>query len=88
MFKKSRRSGSRANGRRLLVKLGILSVVALTGAYNWRRVKPALGTAAATARIQRSARAELLVGVLVIIVTAVLVATPPPMDMPTMSHGS
>ncbi len=79
-------------GRTLLVKLAILSIVALTGAYNWLRVKPTLGTAASTARIQRSARVELLVGVLVIIVTAVLVATPTPMDMQmdmqTMSQGS
>jgi putative copper export protein/methionine-rich copper-binding protein CopC len=75
-------------GQTLLVKLAVLSVVALTGAYNWLRVKPALGTAAGTARIQRSARAELLVAVLVIIVTAALVATPPPVDMPTMSQES
>lgn len=72
-------------GRTLLVKLAILSVVALTGAYNWLRVKPTLGTAAGTARMQRSARTELVVGVLVIIVTAVLVATPTPMDMASMS---
>lgn len=71
-------------GRMLLLKLAILSLVAGTGAYNWRRVRPTLGTAAATTAMQRSARIELLAGVLVIAVTAVLVATPTPMDIQGM----
>lgn len=71
-------------GRTLLLKLAFLSAVAGTGAYNWRRVKPTLGTAAATTAVQRSARIELLAGVLVIAVTAVLVATPTPMDLHRM----
>jgi copper transport protein len=65
-------------GRVLLIKLAILAVVAAIGVYNWRRVKPALGDDAGTRRMQRSATTELGVGVLVVIVTAVLVATPPP----------
>ena len=68
-------------GRLLLIKLAILAVVAAIGAYNWRRVKPALGDAAGTKRMQRSATMELGVGVLVVIVTAILVATPPPTDV-------
>lgn len=71
-------------GRTLLLKLAILSVVAGTGAYNWLRVKPTLGTAAGAMRIRASARVELMVGLLVLIVTAVLVATPTPMDMQGM----
>lgn len=67
-------------GRTLLIKLAILSVVIATGAYNWLKVKPALGDDLGTQRIRRSANAEVAVGVLVLIVTAVLVATPPPMD--------
>jgi copper transport protein len=67
-------------GRILMVKLAILSVVALTGAYNWLRVRPSLGTDAGAARIRRSASVEVAVGVLVLIVTAILVATPTPMD--------
>jgi copper transport protein len=67
-------------GRVLLIKLAILAVVAAIGAYNWRRVKPALGDAAGTRQIQRSATTELAFGVFVVIVTAVLVATPPPRD--------
>jgi copper transport protein len=71
-------------GKTLLVKLAILSVVACTGAYNWRRVKPALGSPTGTVRIRKSARLEVAVGVLVILVTAVLVATPIEMDAGAM----
>lgn len=70
-----------AYGQTLLIKLGLLSAVIATGAYNWLKVKPALGNDVGTQRIRRSATAELAVGVLVLIVTAVLVATPPPMEM-------
>jgi putative copper export protein len=69
-------------GRTLLVKLAVLSLVAGTGAYNWRRVRPALGDDAGTARLRRSAAAELAVGALVLLATAVLVATPTPVDGP------
>lgn len=67
-------------GQTLLLKLAILSVVAGTGAYNWLRVKPALGGVEGAIRIRRSATLELAVGVLVLVVTAALVATPTPMD--------
>ena len=65
-------------GRTLLLKVGLLSVVFGTGAYNWRRVRPALGTARAASHLRRSATLELTAGALVLIVTAFLVATPPP----------
>ena len=68
-------------GRTLLWKLAILSVVAGTGAYNWLRVKPSLGNEVATKRVRRSASVELIVAVLVLAVTAVLVATPTAMDL-------
>ena len=68
-------------GRTLLIKLAILSVVIGTGAYNWLKVRPALGDDVGTRRIRRSATVEVAVGVLVVIVTAILVATPPPMEM-------
>lgn len=67
-----------AYGRTLLLKLGFLSVVFGTGAYNWLRVKPALGDAAAAARLRRSAALEVAVGVVVLAVTAILVATATP----------
>ena len=65
-------------GQVLLVKLALLALVAALGYHNWRRVRPALGTDEATARLERSAAMELAVGALVIIITAVLVATPTP----------
>lgn len=67
-------------GRTLLVKLAVLSVVFGTGAYNWLKVKPALGTESAAGRLRRSATLELAVGVVVLAVTAVLVATATPMS--------
>jgi putative copper export protein/methionine-rich copper-binding protein CopC len=72
-------------GLTLLLKLGVLSLVAASGAYNWLRVKPTLGTEEAGRRIRRSATAELVVGVVVLLVTAVLVATPTAMDVRAMS---
>jgi putative copper export protein/methionine-rich copper-binding protein CopC len=65
-------------GRALLVKLALLGGVAALGFYNWRRVLPTLGDDAATHRLRRSARAELGLGLVVLLVTAVLVALPTP----------
>lgn len=65
-------------GRTLLIKLGVFSLVLGTGAYNWLRVKPALGDRAAARRLRRSATIELGIALLVLAVTAVLVATPLP----------
>jgi putative copper export protein len=65
-------------GRTLLLKLGTLAVVAATGAYNWRRVLPALGQPAASVRLRRSSLVELLAALVVLVITAALVATPMP----------
>jgi putative copper export protein/methionine-rich copper-binding protein CopC len=67
-------------GITLLVKLTVLGVVALTGFYNWRVVKPRLGTDAATQHLVRSARVEVTVAVVVLLITAILVASPTSMD--------
>jgi len=75
-------------GRTLLLKLGILSVVAGTGAYNWLRVKPTLGDVVGARRVRRSARVEVAVALLVLVVTAVLVATPTSMDEQMMQNHS
>ena len=64
----------------LLVKLAVLGLVALTGFYNWRIVQPRLGTPAATVQLRRSAIVEVGVALLVLLVTAVLVASPTSMD--------
>lgn len=65
-------------GRTLLLKVGIFSCVAVVGAYNFLRVRPALGEAKGAARLRRSGTMELLLALGVLIVTAVLVAIPPP----------
>jgi putative copper export protein/methionine-rich copper-binding protein CopC len=67
-----------AYGRTLLLKVGIFAGVALVGAYNFLRVRPALGEAKGAARLRRSGTVELLLALAVVIVTAVLVALPPP----------
>lgn len=68
-------------GQVLLVKLALLSVAAGTGAYNWKRVLPNLGSDTATARLRKSATLELAAALAVLVVTAVLVATPMPGEM-------
>jgi len=68
-------------GKTLLVKLAILGIVTATGAYNFLYVKPRLGKLDGVKHIRRSATIEVTVAVLVLLVTAVLVATPTAMDM-------
>ncbi len=65
-------------GQLLLVKLGLVAVVAVAGAINWRRVLPRLGEPSATRTLQRSAKFELAAALVILVVTAVLVATPTP----------
>lgn len=71
-------------GQLLLVKLGLLGGVAALGWYNWRRITPALaaGEASAPSRLRRAVLAELLLGLLLLAVTAVLVGTGLPIDEP------
>jgi putative copper export protein len=65
-------------GQLLLVKVVLVSAMAGVGAFNWRRVLPRLGESRATVRLQRSSGVELLLAVMVLVVTAVLVATEMP----------
>lgn len=69
-----------AYGKTLLLKLGLLTAVFGTGAYNWLRVRPALGGGDPDGprRLRRSAIFEIGVGVVVLLVTAALVATATP----------
>ena len=72
-----------AYGRTLLVKLALLTLVTALGAWNWRRLRPALAAdEGAALRLRRSSLAELALGAVVLAVTAVLVATPTPLDGP------
>lgn len=68
-------------GHLLLTKLALMAVAAGTGAFNWKWVLPSLGSDAATTRLRRSAIVELAAALLVLVVTAVLVATPMPSEM-------
>lgn len=65
-------------GRTLVVKLALVVLVAALGAFHWRRARPALGTEDSARSLRRSAAAELAIAALVLVVTAILVATPPP----------
>ena len=65
-------------GRVLLLKVLLLSGVGATGAYNWRRVRPAMGHEPGAARLRKSATAELALGTLLLAATAILVAMPAP----------
>ncbi len=75
-------------GRTLLLKVGVLMLVFGTGAYNFLRVMPALGSDTGTRRLRRSAGFELAVGAVVLAVTAVLVATSPPRDTGGMHQAA
>lgn len=75
-------------GRTLLVKLAVLSLLFGTGAYNWLKVRPALGDEVAAHRLRRSAGLEVAVGIVVLAVTAVLVATPPPIERMSPAGGA
>jgi putative copper export protein/methionine-rich copper-binding protein CopC len=63
-------------GRLLALKIGLVLLTMTMGAYNWKVVKPALGTEAATRDLKRSARSEVAMGAIIIVITAILVATP------------
>jgi putative copper export protein len=65
-------------GYTLILKLCIVAVVFGLGAWNWRRVRPTLGTGDAAVRIRRSATGELAAAALVLAVTAILVSLPSP----------
>jgi putative copper export protein len=65
-------------GIALLVKLVLVLIVVVLGAWNWRRVRPSLGSEGSEETIRRSARMELTFAGLVLIATSVLVTLPSP----------
>ena len=68
-------------GRLLLAKVALVGVAAGLGAYNWRRVTPRLGSPeGAGAFMSSTARSEIAMGLLVLLLTAVLVVTSHPME--------
>jgi copper transport protein len=65
-------------GTYLLIKVAIFVLVALTGAYNWRRMLPTLGEESGARKIRRTASLELAIGAVVLAITAALVVMTPP----------
>ncbi len=70
-----------AYGITLLVKLAVVATVVVLGAWNWRRMRPALGAPGAAHALRRTATTELCVALLVLIVTSVLVSLPAPREI-------
>jgi copper transport protein len=64
-------------GQVLLVKLALVVLTLVTGAYNFRRVQPQLAREDGTARLRRSAVLELGLGFLILIVTGFLTGISP-----------
>lgn len=66
-------------GLTLVTKLGLVVVVLALGLLNWRKLTPRLGSAAGPDALRRAAAVELIVAQAVLLATALLVRTPPPM---------
>ena len=67
-----------AYGMTLIVKLALVSLLLSVGTWNWRRVKPNLGGPEGVMALRFSAKLELTASMLVLAVTAFLVALPLP----------
>jgi putative copper export protein len=65
-------------GTMLFRKLVILAAILLLGAINWRVITPRLDQPGGPARIRRSGVLELLLGTVLLAVTALLVSMPMP----------
>jgi putative copper export protein len=63
-------------GRTLVLKMSLFAVVGGIGAYNWRRLKPVLDQLGSASRLTRTARVELLIAALTLVVTSALVGLP------------
>jgi putative copper export protein len=64
-------------GQVLLVKLFLVAITLMIGAYNFRRVQPRLVNEAGSARLRRSAVIELSVGFLILLATGFLTGISP-----------
>jgi len=65
-------------GVTLDIKLLLVLAVLALGGWNWRRMRPQLGTESAAHQLRRSSGMELGVAAVVLLVTAVLVSLPSP----------
>ena len=68
-------------GRMLSLKIFLVFFTALIGAYNWRYLVPRLNNSSASRRLFSSMRAELILGVFLLVATAVLVHLAMPAEM-------
>ncbi|HUE96220.1 MAG TPA: CopD family protein [Longimicrobiaceae bacterium] len=76
-------------GRVLAAKLFLVLLVGAAGAYNWLRVRPRGDQPGVDLHLRRSAGIELTAAALVIALTSVLVAVPPPAgDVPTSAEAT
>jgi len=64
-------------GRILLFKLALVTIVMGLGLISWRRLTPGLAQVDGSGRLRRAATAELVVGQVVLLATALLVHTAP-----------
>jgi hypothetical protein len=65
-------------GYMLLVKLAVVAVVFAIGAWNWRRVRPTLGSEDTARTVRRSSTAELTAAAIVLACSAILISLPSP----------
>jgi putative copper export protein len=65
-------------GYALLVKLALVAVVFALGAWNWRRVRPSLGSDEGAVTIRRSSVREVTMAAIVLMASAILVSLPSP----------
>jgi putative copper export protein len=69
-------------GRVLLLKVALMGMAVSVGAYNWKRVTPRLASPEGSKTfLTASAPSELSVGLLILLVTAILVVMPHPMEL-------
>ena len=67
-----------AYGQRLLLKLGVVSLVLGFGVFNWKKSRGRIALSGDPARLPGSVAAELAAALAILLVTAVLVTTAPP----------
>jgi putative copper export protein len=65
-------------GFALDAKLCAVATVVILGAWNWRRIRPICHTEPGARQLQRSARAELAMAAVVLVITSILVSVPSP----------
>ena len=63
-------------GRVFLVKLGVMVLVGIAGAYNWTRIVPLLAENRGGSRFRKMARIEVALSALVLLISALLVGMP------------